>query len=114
VPSNFLCTLIFLQTFTVFPFFCSSWQTSLISPPANAALVSGANRRKRIIDPIAISFFMGSPQISGSGAGGGAFLPPNPVVIAAGAADTVGIFMFALNPPAEGVSFTGAGAGGGV
>jgi len=114
VPSNFLCTLTFLQTFTVLPFFCSSRQTSLISPPAKAALVSGANKRKRIIDNINISFFMVSPQISGSGAGGGAFLPPNPAVIAAGATDTVGIFILVPNPPAEVVSLTGAGAGGGV
>ena len=99
------CFLVLLSNSLTHTFFVSA---------ANAALVSGANKRKAIIKPISASFFIFSPQISGSGAGGGAFLPPNPVVIAAGAADTVGIFILLVIPLADGVSRTGAGAGDGV
>ena len=87
VPSNFLCTLIFLQSCACLPVFLSitgfpalstiSCQTSLISASANVIPTNA------VANNAITNFFILSPYIAGNAGCTGAGFPPNPVATGA-------------------------------
>ena len=87
VPSNFLCTLIFLHSWTGLPSLpftglpalsTLSWQTSFIS----ASAIAGPDNSKHRPDTNIIFFIILIPYNNGCGSWAGAGLPPNPVTTA--------------------------------